>query len=116
MVCYHKTLIDKKPPQQNASLIERAREVVASVEAIKKTNSKAKTVDELNLVLGATHDALHDSNDATKTEDHAKRLAKLSEHTLGHESPKWKKLGMALAFFACAALVVVGVLAGIPTG
>ena len=102
---------------QKAPLMMRAFEVVYTVEAIKSTSpTKAKTIDELTTVLDATHKALIGSPDSTKTSKNAERLAHISEHTLGHASPKWKALGMALAFFACAVLVVGGVLATIPTG
>ena len=40
----------------------------------------------------------------------------LSKVVSGHASPTWEKLGKLLLGFACAALIVTGVLLAIPTG
>lgn len=75
-----------------------------------------RSLYDLNQVLVVANKCLNEMDDPKQTAANAKRLGALSHHISGKSSPGWKKLGGTLLVFACAALVVVGVLAAIPSG
>lgn len=72
----------------------------------------SKSLADLSMVLAHATQALNHPGD----EHNMRKLAGLSKVVSGHASPKWQALGLCLLGFACAALVVVGVLAAIPSG
>ncbi|WP_298623699.1 hypothetical protein [uncultured Legionella sp.] len=81
-------------------------------------NPNAQSFDELNAILPhciyLTNN--HDKTNSPEFRESTRRLASLSHHVSGSSSPVWQALGASLITFACAALIVAGVLAAIPSG
>jgi hypothetical protein len=73
------------------------------------------SIKDLNELLKESKDILENPNHEGIQQSMGK-LADLSKKVSGKASPKWKALGIALLVFGCAALVVAGVLAAIPSG
>ncbi|GGI80375.1 hypothetical protein [Legionella impletisoli] len=91
---------------QGSMILEQVRDIYQS------SRLSAKEVSDLTWVLSCSNRAISEPKD----EANIRKLAGLSKEVSGHASPKWRKLGAALAIFACVALVVAGVLAAIPSG
>lgn len=107
----------KKEP--NDLLRDKGNEVLKQVQAIAKGEPEKldpRSLSDLTQVLATSNKSLTEASMPEQTQDNAKRLAALSHHVSGKSSPGWKALGLGLLTFACAALVVVGVLAAIPSG
>ncbi len=72
---------------------------------------KNTKLEELNTIISAAKNLLNEP-----TNDQYKRdLAKCSAKACGKKSPTWRKLGLSLMLFGAAVLVLIGVLAAIPT-
>ncbi|WP_229776945.1 hypothetical protein, partial [Alicyclobacillus cellulosilyticus] len=80
-------------------ILEQVRDIYQS------SRLSAKEVSDLTWVLSCSNRAISEPKD----EANIRKLAGLSKEVSGHASPKWRKLGAALAIFACVALVVAGV-------
>lgn len=92
------------------ALLENAREIT-------NNNPSAQSIADLNLVIPHCTTLVKDNEpNSTEFKESINRLASASKKVSGHSSPAWKALGAGLLTFACLALVVVGVLAAIPTG
>lgn len=104
---------------QDALLIEKGRKIIEQVKAIAGNtpeNLDSRALNDLSQVLFSANNSLIDIDDPQKTQANSKRLAALANHVSGNTSPGWHALGTALLTFACASLVIVGVLAAIPSG
>ncbi|NSL18190.1 hypothetical protein HRQ65_07320 [Tatlockia micdadei] len=101
-------------------MICKGNEVIKQVKKIiagrNPENLDSRSLSDLSLVLFAANKAMRELDDPQKTQENSKRLAALANNVSGKASPKWQALGVALMIFACASLVVVGILAAIPSG
>lgn len=100
-------------------LLTKAQDTLKQVKAIAgeyPEKLSKNDLKDLNDVLICTHASLKDCHDKEKSTKHAQALTDLAQRVSGKSSKGWKTLGISLLTFACAVLVVVGVLAAIPSG
>ncbi|KTD22164.1 putative esterase with patatin domain [Legionella lansingensis] len=101
------------------TLIAKGNELLVQVDNLTKGDPKSldsRSLSDLSLVLATANKGLTESHNAEKSKANVKQLASLANHVSGKSSPGWKALGVGLLVFACAVLVVGGVLAAIPSG
>jgi hypothetical protein len=97
--------------KKNKELREKGYKLLEEMEALyKKSNLSAKELTDLCLVLTYANQTMESPQDP----ENLLRLASLSKHVSGKESPGWKRLGIALLCFGILALI--GLLLTIPTG
>lgn len=105
--------------EKEKKLLEKGSEILKQIKAIagdKPEQLASQNLNDLSLVLSSANKGLIESHDVEKSKGNAKHLASLANNVSGKSSPGWKALGIGLLTFACAALVVAGVLAAIPSG
>lgn len=110
----------RKPPNPKQNILyEKGQVLLQQVKAIAGEDPKQLKSNELNQltqVLNSANQSLLEANNVEKSKANVRELTHLSHEVSGKSSSKWKALGIGLLTFACAALVVVGILAAIPTG
>jgi hypothetical protein len=107
-------LVNKK----EKTLKQKGLELVTYAEKLLKQKTKLddESLNDLLDVLSCANKAIDERENHFKTKENATELAKLSEKFSKKSSSIWKKIGAVLLTIACAALVVAGVLAAIPSG
>lgn len=104
----------------NESEIElhaKCLDVLDNIEKIRQqTSEDASEQQNLGKILYCMQQALKNRTDPQQSQLYAKELANLANLVSGKSSSVWKTLGTSLLVFACAALVVAGVLLAIPSG
>ncbi|QEY52916.1 hypothetical protein [Legionella longbeachae] len=104
---------------QYNELFARAANILKQVQEIAGEHPEhlsQNDLKDLNDVLICANATLLDCNEKPKSMKHAQELTDLAQRVSGKPSPGWKALGISLLTCACAALVVIGVLAAIPSG
>jgi hypothetical protein len=97
--------------QNNKKLQEKGNKLLEEVDLLhNKSNISSKELTDLCLVLKYANQTLESPQDP----ENLLRLASLSKHVSGKESPGWKSLGIALLCFGLLALI--GLVIAIPTG
>lgn len=104
---------------KNKLLLEQGKKLRKQIVAIRGdelTPLSAREMEQLTHVLIGANKCLAELHKPDDTKRNIKALANLAKEISGNSSTLWKTLGYSLLSFACAALVVVGVLAAISTG
>jgi hypothetical protein len=105
--------------EKEVVLFVKAQSILNQVKAIAgehPENLMKNDLRDLTDVLICSNAILKDRHDKEKSIKHTQKLADLTQRVSDKSSRAWKALGMALLILACATLVVVGVLAAIPSG
>lgn len=108
-----------QPQEQEKGLFIKARNILQQVKKIAGKHPENLSINDfkdINDILICANTAWDDRNNKEKTILHSQELARLAQKISGKPSPKWKALGISLLTFSCAALVVIGILAAIPSG
>ena len=112
-------LQDVPKGKKGKKLFEQGEEILKQVKLIAGDHPENLSSNDLKVltdVLMYANALLKVPNNVELSKIHAQELAGLAQQVSGKSSPAWKALGIGLLTFACAALVVVGVLAAIPSG
>jgi len=115
------SLFLKRPSTQSGKkqqLFKSAQDVLEKVSAIVGDNPQklsATDLKDLSQILKYTKDSLIDCDDSEKTKKHVTELADLGKRVGKKDSKSWKTLEKCLSIFACAAVVVAGILLSFPT-
>jgi len=119
---FHSSLLSYTPQNENEKnfhdsgfeILKQINKIIANQGDL--ATMKPKNLSQLNRVLEDCTQAFDVITQGGDIEPISQELAKLSQEVSGRASPKWQALGKGLLLFACAALVVAGVLAAIPSG